>query len=122
MAFNLKQALEFNKVTMALAAAGFAFVSKAAADLPDFELRLVGLGAALAFALSTVWGLLVVGRASKIAETATDDATIRAHGKAHTGLLFAGLLLASILVFTAIWRGPPAKTAPQGAAASTVVQ
>ena len=106
MAFNLKQALEFNKYTLGLAAGGFAYVSKIAADSSNATLRWFGLAALACFAVATVFGVLVIGRATKLDEKATSDATIESHGKIHSVALLLGLAFAAIIMVISIWNGP----------------
>ena len=109
MPFTIKQALEFNKYTTALSAAGFAYASTVASDSSTVSMTVKWLGtvAVVLFAVSVLSGAFVIGRASKLPNAETervDDARMKAWGQAHALTLVLGLLLSSVLMINKIWR------------------
>jgi hypothetical protein len=102
VSFNLKQALEFNKYTLGLAAAGFAYVGKIATDTSNCAIKVSAVIALISFATSTVFGILVMGRASKLDEGTRSDRIIERHGQLHAAMLLLGLGFAAIVVFISI--------------------
>lgn len=109
MSFTLKQALEFNKFTTGLAAAGLAFVGSIASEGPatHVSIKYLGTFGVLLLAVSVISGALVIGRASKISakeDAILDDRPMKACGQVHSGTLVAGLVVASLLMLNKIWK------------------
>ena len=92
MSFTLKQALEFNKFTTAISAGGLVYASTVASEAGALSvtLMLLGTGAIVFFAASVLFGALVIGRASKIANKEDEqisDAEMRKLGQLHSWTL-----------------------------------
>jgi hypothetical protein len=106
MAFNLTRALDFNKFTMALAAAGFGYVSATASDTPEPKImaKFIATAAILSFVCSVILGTFVMGRASKVSNECQRDTTMSVLGQFHLALLLIGLVLAGTLMLDKIWK------------------
>jgi hypothetical protein len=114
MSFVLKHALEFNKFTVGLAAAGLAYVGSffgsesSVAREPSTCLRLISTTALLFFATSVLCGIFVMGRATKLAQAAdnekVDDDVMKRWGVFHSATLCIGLIVAAVLMLNKIWN------------------
>ena len=112
MAFTLKQALEFNKFTMSLAAAGLAYAATIGSEAPSggsasIYVKAISTVTIMAFAASVLFGTFVMGRASKInakEDDQVDDQNMKCMGKAHSLTLVIGLLFAGLLMLNKIWK------------------
>ncbi|MGH7783871.1 MAG: hypothetical protein ACREO5_08560 [Candidatus Binatia bacterium] len=109
MPFTIKQALEFNKYTTALSAAGFAYASTVASESAALSRTVKWLGtvAIVLFAASVLCGAFVIGRASKLSNAETErvnDLRMKTWGQAHALTLVLGLLLSSLLMINKIWN------------------
>jgi hypothetical protein len=109
MSFTLKQALKFNKFTTALSAGGVAYASAIAGESEGASptVKLLGTGAILFFAVSVLFGALVLGRASRLPnkeDEYIDDEQMKLLGQVHSLTLVLGLLFSSVLMINKIWR------------------
>jgi hypothetical protein len=112
MAFVLKQALEFNKFTMSLAAAGLAYaatIGSAASDGGAIStcVKALSTGTVVAFAAAILFGTFVMGRAAKLDVKENDyvnDNLMKLYGQAHSITLLLGLILAGLLMLNKIWN------------------
>jgi hypothetical protein len=112
MAFTLKQALEFNKFTVSLAAAGLAYAATIGSPaekggvVPTPCVKWVSTMTLIAFALAVLFGTFVIGRASKIEANENErvnDNYMKSGGIVHSISLCIGLTLAATLMLNKIW-------------------
>jgi len=114
MSFILKHALEFNKFTVGLAAAGLAYVSSLFGAEPlsnptaSFLVRVIGTAGIALFAVSVLYGILIMGRATKLTQSdekdRVDDELMKTWGVRHSSTLLVGLFVAALLMLNKIWR------------------
>ena len=100
---NLKNALEFNKVTVALAVAGMAAAVESGNHSKLAAAKIVFTISAILFCLSLLWGLMVFGRASQLSDT-SDHSPLLAHlGRWHLIFLGLGSIPVAVVAFLRIW-------------------
>jgi hypothetical protein len=112
MAFTLKQALEFNKFTTGLAAAGLAYAATIGSEVPAVGsvsnvVKSLSTATVVAFAASVLFGTFVMGRAAKLnakEDAYVDDKTMKFFGMVHSAALALGLILAGLLMLDKIWK------------------
>jgi hypothetical protein len=119
-ALNLSALIEFNKYTLAIAAAAFVYALQTFIPAESVAMRWLVLGLLLILLTSLGCGALLFAactRALHEGPTASDAAvqstaqlasTIERLGKAHAGLLFAGLALLSVMVVPRVLARPAA--------------
>ena len=112
MAFVLKQALEFNKFTMSLAAAGLAYAATIGSEpspggVVSTCVKVLSTGTIMAFAAAILFGIFVMGCAAKLdvkEDQYVNDKGMKLCGKVHSFTLVLGLILAGILMLNKIWN------------------
>jgi hypothetical protein len=112
MAFVLKQALEFNRFTMGLAAAGLAYaatIGSAASDgsAVSTSVKALSTGTIVAFAAAILFGTFVMGKAAKLnvkEDEYVNDPVMKLYGQVHSFTLLLGLILAGLLMLNKIWN------------------
>lgn len=112
MAFTLKQALEFNKFTVGLGAAGLAYAATigsegASGASASVYVKAISTVTIVAFAASVLFGTFVMGRATKIKageNEQVDDQTMKCMGNVHSWALIIGLIFGGLLMLNKIWK------------------
>jgi hypothetical protein len=100
---NLKYALEFNKVTITLAIAGMAAAIEAGSHFGQFWRKVVYTLSVLMLFISVLEGLMVLGRASRLADNADYSPKLARLGSHHLWSLGIGGTPVAIGALYRIW-------------------
>jgi len=94
---QLERTIDFTKFTLGLAAAGFAYIAETAVKRHDWCTKGIGLFSLACFAVSVVFGAMVLGRATKV-ENLDNEKTLLFVGKVHSLFLALGLASGAVVV------------------------
>jgi hypothetical protein len=113
MPFKLGRALDFNKFTIGLAAAGLAYAGTIGSEAPvgapgpSSSLKWICTLAILMFGSSILFGTFVNGRATRLAakdDQMITDPMMQRLGQLHSATLILGLVVAGFLMMNKMWR------------------
>ncbi|MEM7440399.1 MAG: hypothetical protein AAF393_12430 [Pseudomonadota bacterium] len=107
MKIEVKNTLEFNKVTMALSSGGFAYSVEKLSALEGFWGNSFATATILSFVASVLAGVLVIGRASKLntqPDGMTDDPDLKKMGAISAWSFLVGAALLSTFLILKVWE------------------
>lgn len=111
---DFKALIDFNKYTLALAAAGFVYALEKLAPMPTLQGRYLLFGLLLIFLLSCLFGVGVFAAATRAlhsdgAEKENLERIIQKLGTTHAVLLAVGMLVLGAMIVPRIFA-PPTQT------------